>query len=213
MASGGRHFKGAFHGFLTFDIGIVQVEFILLRVELFSGIYKDRLRRTLVCQEIDDFDDVLHAIDVEIVHHRRLALVLFGDDKSLEFFRPCPDGNWQRAFYRLQTSVETEFSDKHKLRQMSFFNLFVGGENADSNREVECGAFFSQVGRCEIDSDTPCGISQSVDGDGREDAALRFSHSLVSQSREEEFLSHDGADLNSHRCHLQSVDCRAICLY
>jgi hypothetical protein len=66
-------------------------------------------------------------------------------------------GQRQRAAYRPQFAGEGQFPGELVAVQLVGGDLAGGGEDAQGDREVEAAAFLWQVGRRQVDCDTPLG--------------------------------------------------------
>ena len=93
MATGSGYLEGTLDVLLSANVGKVEVVVTLLLVELAAGIDDGGFEGCRAVEEVDDIGEVVHAIDLEIVHDGCLADVLSGHDESCKLFLPGLDGN------------------------------------------------------------------------------------------------------------------------
>ena len=113
MASGSRHFKGPFHARLSFYVGKVELEVILLLVKFLACIDNRGLENRVAIHECDNVCKRVHAIDLQIIDDGSLTDILARHDEPLVFVGPGFDGNRQCATNGLKGAVESQFPYKH----------------------------------------------------------------------------------------------------
>ena len=82
-------------------------------VEFLTGIDDGGLILFCPVHEADDVREVLHAIDVEIVHDSRLVHVLHGHDEALELLLAGTDGYGEGTADGFQFAVEAQLTNHH----------------------------------------------------------------------------------------------------
>jgi len=137
MPGRGGNLQGPFHVFLAPDIGEIDIA-LADPGEKFSPRVDDRLLRfRLIVEEGYHFPDIIDAVDSELIHHRRFACVITGQDQPLETLFPGIDGNGQGPPRRLQGSVEGQLSHHNIAVQFVGLDLFRGGQNPNGHRQVK----------------------------------------------------------------------------
>ena len=89
--------EGTLHLLLAFDLREVELVVCLLGIELGPSVNHRRLYYLEAVQMAHHLIDVIHTIDLQIVHHGCLACVLFGNEESLEPHLACLDGSGECA--------------------------------------------------------------------------------------------------------------------
>ena len=102
MTAGGSHFHGTLHVLLSAHVGEIEIEIRLLFVEFAPRVNPRWFKFCRAVDESDYIGKTVHAIHVDIVHHRRLTDVLARHDESLELLFPGTDGYGQGTAYGLQ---------------------------------------------------------------------------------------------------------------
>ena len=184
MATGSGNLEGTLDVLLSANVGKVEVVVTLLLVELATGVDDGGFEGCRAVEEVDDIGEVVHAIDLEIVHDGSFADVLPGHDESCKLFLPGLDGNGKGTADGQQTAVETEFAHEHELTETVGDDLAVGSKDADCKREVVAGAFFADVGRRQSDGDVGNGEFVADVGHGCSDAVVAFLDGIVGESGE-----------------------------
>ena len=105
VTSGGGHFEGPLHIFLSFDVGKVEVECVLLCIEFFTGVDNGGCQFLVAVKELDHFPQILHTVDGQVVYDGCFAGVLPGQNHAFEAQFACLDGDGQGTLDRLQTAV------------------------------------------------------------------------------------------------------------
>ena len=141
-----------------------------------------------------------HGVDVQAPDHGRFFGVGFRDDHAGNLSSAGFDGNGEGATDAAHTAVEREFSDEKAIRHFFFGEASVGSDDAESHRQVESGAFFLDVGGCEIDGDVRGRDVVAAVFQRGADAVAAFAHSCVRQA--------DGVEVV-----LIALDARAVDFY
>ena len=110
MASGGCHFEGTLHVFLTFHFGKVEVERTLAGIKLFSGVDYGGFERLFTVEKAHYFAEIVYAIYSKIVYYGSFAGILSGDNHALEAQFACLNGNGQCPFDGFQAAVQAQFA-------------------------------------------------------------------------------------------------------
>ena len=125
----------------------------LVFIKFLACIYDGRSEILLVADKTDHFCQRTHAIDFELIDHSRLPRILFRYNQSLEMFSSGSDGYRERTLDGLKRSIKAQFAYKHKFLEMRFWHIAVCPQDAYSKGQVETAAFFSEIGRSQIDGD------------------------------------------------------------
>ena len=153
MSAGSGNLQGALHVFLSLYIGEVGIEVALPAVELLAGVDKGGVQFPLAVEELHYLFQVLHAEDLQVVHHCRFVCVLVGQDDAFEFQFPCHDGDGQCALDGLQAAVQAEFAHQQIVAQAVGLHGSAGGKHADGKGEVVCRTLLADVGGCHVDNE------------------------------------------------------------
>ena len=101
VASGGSHFEGPLHVFLSANVGKILFKPALLLVKLLARVDHGGLESLLIVEEHDYIKNGLHAVDFQFVDHGSLPHILLGHNETFEMLRTGPDGDGQCPFHRL----------------------------------------------------------------------------------------------------------------
>ena len=213
MTTGSRHLQRPLHALLTAHVAEIQLVVVLLFVEFLAGVDDRRLIARVAVQELHHVHQRLHAIDLQLVHHRCFPDVLLGYDQSLEMLRPCPDGDGQCTSDGLQMTVKTQFAHHHILAGQLAVHLAVGSQNTDGDGQVVARPFFLDIGRRQVDGDVHRGHLETVVHQCCLDAVVALLDGCVGQSCQVELYATRHTHLDRYRRHFQSVDCCTIGLY
>ena len=115
MTSGRRHLQGPLDTLLPFHIAKVIFEMVLLCKKLPAGVDDFRFIVRGAIQKLNDILQRLHAVDFQLVDHRRLADVLLRYDEPLELLLARPDGDGQCPPDGLQAAVQSQLTHQHIL--------------------------------------------------------------------------------------------------
>ena len=126
MSASRCHFKSTLHILLTFHVGIIEVEIILLLVKFLASVDDHWREVLLTSDEAYHLHDILHAINLKVVYYGSLALIGFRYDKTFEMLCPCPNSNGQSSFYWLQSTVKTKLANHHIACKVCSVNLLIG---------------------------------------------------------------------------------------
>ena len=147
VSAGTGDLKGALDVLLSLDVGEVIGEDALCLGKFGAGIDDGRLQVDLAVEELHHLDDVVHAVDVEVVDHRRLEGVGTRHDKAVELQLARQDSHGQCTLDGAQTAVERQFAHEHVAVQLGRVDLLVASEDTDGQRQVIGRAFLLDVGR------------------------------------------------------------------
>ena len=213
MTTGSRHFECTFYALLSTDIREIEFEVVLLLIELLAGVCMSGLYGGVAIEEIDDFHQVFHTIDVEVVNDSSLANVLFGHDEALELFFAGTNGNGQGSAYRHQIAVESQFAHQHIAVEHAVFHFTVSCHDADGERQVVARALLLDIGRRQVGRDVHSGHLKAVVDKGCLDAVVTLTYRSVGQSRQVELHASRHVYFYGYSSDLQSVNCCTIRFY
>ena len=182
VTAGGSHFHGTLHVLLSAHVGEIEIEIRLLFVEFAPRVNPRWFKFCRAVDESDYIGKTVHAIHVDIVHHRRLTDVLARHDESLELLFPGTDGYGQGTAYGLQPAVETKFSDKHVFVEILRLHLLHGGKDTYRQWQVVATALLAKVGGSHVHRDVGNGEFVSVVEQCRNDAVVAFLHRRIGES-------------------------------
>ena len=109
------HFEGSFYVLLTADVGKIDIIFIGFSPEQTLYIDFHRLKLPGAVVKINHVAKLFHAVDIESGDNSCLPGILYRHYHSFETLLPGPQGYRKNALYRLQGSVERQFSH-HYIR-------------------------------------------------------------------------------------------------
>ena len=147
MTSCGRNLKRTLHVFLSAHVGKVEVELVLLLVEFASCVDDRRFGMLLTGEKRDDIAYILHAVNLEIVHHGGLTHVLLRHYQSLELLGTGTYRDGQHTLGRLQIAVKTQLADHHITVELFGNNASRRSKNGNGERQVEAASLLAQVCR------------------------------------------------------------------
>ncbi len=177
MPACGRHFEGAFCGFLALDVGEVQPET--------SGFQDLRLwpREHLRALEmIGKLNERRRRNDLHVGAGPRRFRPARGRTHQAVAARVGAYGGWQDPGDRRDRAVQPQFTQDGKSGQAIVWNGADRGHQAERDRQVVVTALLGQVGRCQIDGDTPCRQRQARSRQSRADTLAGLGDRLVGQS-------------------------------
>ena len=213
VSAGGCHLQCPLHILLSADICKVEVEGILVLIKFLPGIDKARLWSRCPIEEVNDLQDVLHAVDFQCVYHGRLVFVGFRHDDALEFLCTCLDGDGQYSFDGLQGTVETELSHEHEVAQTVMTHLLVGSQNGYCQREIETGTFLLEVGGSKIGGDVGYGKFVTVIEKCGGDTVMALLYRPVGKAGKMEQYTPCDTYFDGHGGDFHSVDSCTECFY
>jgi hypothetical protein len=108
-------------------------------------------------EEFADFEQRAHEVDVDTFDDGGLARVGGGDDEVLDLGGARGDGDGQHALHGAERAVEAELADEDEVREVFDREAAIGAEDAGGDGEIEAGAFFLEIGGCEVDGDARAG--------------------------------------------------------
>ena len=131
--------------------------------------------RQLLIEECDGLREGADGVDFDAFDDGGFACVFKGEDHAAKFFLLGEHGEGERAFYFAEFAVEGEFTGDEEV----FVNIGVDGvaraEQADGDGEIEGGAFFFDIGGCEVDELGVGGEGEAAVDHGTADAFDGFT--------------------------------------
>ncbi len=192
VATGSGDFEGALGDVLAANvakIGLILDSF----VEEGCAIDDQRLSEDAALgggvEEFADFEERGDGIDVDAGDDGGLACVGGWDNEVVNAGGACGDGDGQHALYCAEGAVETELADEDEVGDVLDGESAVGSEDADSDGEIEAGAFFFEVSGGEVDGDAGGREIEAGVFDGGADAVARLANSGVGEA--------DGGEVSS----------------
>jgi hypothetical protein len=104
----------------------------------------------LAGDELPGFVEGFEAVDFEIGDHGGFAGVFGGEEEAFSAGRFCSEGDGEGSFDRAKGSIEGEFPDDHEVTGLWEFFFLLASDHGEGDREIEGGAFFSEIGRGEV---------------------------------------------------------------
>src|SRR5262245_9396051 len=105
---------GAFDVSLTFYVADIDVV-TLVRSEELAQISACRQKRNFAAQECERLPQILDAVYVDLVNHRGLKRICFGDEQRAFAAASRLERDRQHAFYWANGAVERQFADKTEI--------------------------------------------------------------------------------------------------
>ena len=121
----------ALHALLAADVGKVELEIVLMLVELLARVDEGGLILAAAVEETDDIRQVVHAVDVKVVHHGGFAHIGLGNNQPLELLLTGTDGYGKGAADGFELPVKPQFPDHHVVGKHRLAYFPVGGQDAD----------------------------------------------------------------------------------
>ena len=94
------HLKGTFDVLLTFHLVKIVGEGEELGVKFFTSIYNGGQDGCGAAEKANDFVQMLHAIDFQVIHHCGFTCILFRHEQGFVPQFPCLDGDGQHSLDR-----------------------------------------------------------------------------------------------------------------
>src|SRR4029077_17408041 len=174
VTAGYCHFHGAFDVALTFYVVEIDIV-VLMRGEKLREIAAGGEERKFAAQKREGLPQVLHAVDVEFLHHGGFARVRFRDKQSAFAAPGSFERYGQEALYGPHCSIEREFTDKTEIFEGRTVDLLRHGDHAERYRQIKARAFFLDVGGSKIDSGAAARpVITTVRDRGRDSVATLF---------------------------------------
>ena len=82
-------------------------------IEFLTGIDDGGFILLCPVHETDDVREILHAIDLQVVHNCRLVYVLYGHDETLELLLTGTDSYGEGTADGFQLTVEAQLTNHH----------------------------------------------------------------------------------------------------
>ena len=203
VPTGTGDLEGALDVLLALHIGKIVWENALSLGELGAGIDHCGLQFNIAVEEFHHIDEVVHAIDVEVVDHRRLESVGTRQDEAVEVQLAGQNRHGQGALDGTQAAIEREFAHEHVAVQPFGVDFLVGGEDADGEWQVIGRALLLDVSGRHVHHDLLAGevISRLLHGAAHALGALPDCGIGQADNHESHTPLHGHLDL-----HLDGVD-------
>jgi hypothetical protein len=195
VCAGGGDGDGAFDGLLAADVGEVPWGsqlggFIDLAVELVG------VEGELFVEEGDGLGEVGDGIDLEAFDDGGFAGVLFGEDDAAELLVLSEESEGECTFDLADTAVKGELAGDEEILVAVVLDGVGGAEEADGHGEIERGAFFFDVGGCEVDDELMDGEGVAAVDDGAADAFDGLFDGGLCEADDESFFEALFADID-----------------
>ena len=155
---------------------------------------------------------IIHAVDLEPVHHSRLAGVGAGHNHALEAPLASHDGHRQHALDGLQRAVQAQLAHQQEAGQTAFgiAHHLGGGQHPDGQRQVVGGTFLSYVRGSHVHHQAGDGQAQPGGLKGGQDAAVALLDRGVGQADQVEHAAFGAADFDGNGDGVDAQHGRAI---
>ena len=194
VGAGGGYLECALDVCLAFDVGEVELVVVELACELGAGVEVSQRDGALVVEEVDDLFEVVGAVDFEVVDNGGFACVGGREDDAFALAGACFDGDGQCAFDGAERAVEAEFAHDDVAVECDGVDFAERAEDADGDGEVVGGAFFAEIGWCEVDDDAFGWDAVAGEFDGGDDALGAFFDGVVGEADHVE--AHAGGEVD-----------------
>ncbi len=134
MPTSTGYLKSTLDILLPLDVGEVVGENALCLGKLGTGIHDSRVKANFAVEELHHLNDIVHAIDVEVVDHGGLEGIGSWNDETVQLQLSRKDCHGQGALDRSQAAVEREFTHEHEALQLVRIDFLVGCEDAHCQR-------------------------------------------------------------------------------
>ena len=198
---------------LSFDVGKIGLEVILLGVEFGACVHKFRFQGVGAVQVAQNLVHVAHAVDVQFVYHSRFAYIGLGYNQTLVSQLACLDGYGQCSAYGQDGAVQAELAQHHIAAKKTGLYKILCGQYADGHGQVIGRTFLADVCRCEVDGDLLCGEFVTAVLNGSHDAFMAFAHGVVWQADQGKTGASGRIYLDGNRCGLHAFNGCAIQFY
>ena len=181
VSAGGGDFQCAFHVFLSFDLGKVQVVVVRL-IEDFGNVHLRRRNFYFTFEKARGFTQILNGDDLQPFHDGSFGGVFRRNKHADPAVGARAQGDGQNALARTHRAGEREFPHDDKIVELVGFDLFPGGEHAQRDGQVEARPFLFHVGGREVDGRAPHRKFETGIGERGRNAVARFLHRGIRQA-------------------------------
>ena len=174
VGTGGGDGDGAFDGFLAANFDEIQIAGDL-GGEIGMAVEFVGFEGELLVEECDGLREGADGVDFDAFDDGGLACVFKGEDHAAKFFLLGEHGEGERTFYFAELAVEGEFTGDEQVFVDIGVDGIAGAEQADGDGEIEGGAFFFDIGGCEVDELGVGGEGEAAVNHGTADAFDGFA--------------------------------------
>ena len=129
----------------------------------------------LPAQKLDGLRKRVERDHIYPLHHRRLGGVDRGEEQTGHSFPAASQGDGKHSPHRADGTVQGEFPQKQVACEPIRFDGPGGGQDADSDGEIEAGAFLSEVGGGQVHGDALHREDKTAVADGGADPIATLS--------------------------------------
>ena len=133
----------------------------LLLVKLTTCVDDGRFVVLCPIEEVHHIHEIIHAIDIDIVHHGGFPDVLRWHNESLELLSTGSYGDGQCTTYRLQFSIKSQLPHHDVFVQMVALHLAVGSKDGNGQWQVVGASLLANIGWRHVDCDISYGKFES----------------------------------------------------
>ncbi len=116
------------------------------------------------------------------MHGRRLHAVPVGNEQGPDASPTTGEPDREDSPDGLDLSIQRQLADNREGPDGAGFHATSGGENAEGDREIERGAFLTEVSRSKVDRDAVLGKGEAGVADGRAHAFAALAHGGVGEA-------------------------------
>ncbi len=182
MSASTCHLKGAFHKFLAFDFGKIEIKRSRRAGKLCTCIYFSRCHVFSAVDKPGSLCQAVHTVNFKIIDHSGFADIGRRYNHTLKPHFPGLDSHRQNSFYGKQSAVKRQFSHYHVLPEPFGRNLTVGREHSYGYGQIVGRTFFSDIGRRHVYQDFPVWRHHLAFSYGAHDSGVTFFHGSVCQT-------------------------------
>ena len=119
--------------------------------------------------------------------------------------RPCLYSYGQRPADRAERSVQRQLTHDHVALEGLCWDLPIGGEDAEGQRQIIGRALLPKVGRAHVDHEALAGELIAAGLDGGDDAVLTLLDGGIGEPDELEVAAGRAVDFDRHRPRLDTL--------
>ncbi len=172
VRAGRCHFQGALCHGLAADVAEIRPERGAGRRRFAVGAHREEFFRP--GEHGHHFGQIVHAVDVDALHHRGLGRIFRGHNQVANSPIARADRYRERAAYRPHGSIERQLA--HHDMAVQPFDRAHRAQNAQRHRQIESGSLLAHIGWRQVDRELLIGIAEAGIEKRALDPLAAFAH-------------------------------------
>ncbi len=213
MAAGACDLESTLHILLAADI--VEVHFIAASGsgELGARIHHCRLQCGFSTEEICNFPQTVHAIDLQIVYNGSFAGILSRHYYASEAFGPRLDGHGKHTAHRQHRAVERQLSHNHVPAKFGSLDEFGAHQYGNGDWQIIGSPLLLDIGGSHIDYHSHTPGPESALQHRRAHTFVTFLDRRIGKTHDAVLNTFADHRFNSYNNRVDAVHCSGVGLY